>query len=286
MTELTEYVERQSRQVLIALGYVLVILLGLVDHLAEGLGFEPFYAIPVALVTWFGARRAGVAAVCAVGVVWSLANGVFGSEGQIIGPKLWTLLWELGLLFSIVLLVDAVKKSRQFMAVTARTDSLTGLATRACFDEFARREIGRIRRYDRPFTLAVIRFSPPDGERTVGPESSRDVMRAAAETLQTQMRGTDLFARLDEYSLAILLPETAQGPSKTVVHKMLDHITGMQRDRGWQLKFGIGAVTYEEAPESADDMVRRSVKLADSAFRAGGGVVKYETYRGAGAGSG
>ncbi|KIE43200.1 GGDEF domain-containing protein [Geobacter anodireducens] len=286
MTELTEFVERQSRQVLMALGYVLLILFGLIDHLADGLGFEPFYAIPAALVTWFGTRRAGVAAACTGGIVWGLANGVFSGEETNLGPTLWTLLWEFGLLFSIVFLVDAIKRSRRFMAATARTDPLTGLATRTCFEELARNELGRTKRYGRPFTLIVLRFGPPDGEQTVGPGSLRDIMPAAAEAIRPQLRETDLFARIDEFTLAALLPETAHDPSKAVVQKMLGLLAAVQRGRRWQLRFGVGAVTYEIAPESTDEMMRRGVKLADSASRVGGGAVKYETCRGAGAAAG
>lgn len=283
MTELTEFVERQSRQVLVALGYVLLILFGLVDHLADGPGFEPFYAIPVALVTWYGTRRAGFVAACAGGIVWGLANGVFLGEELNTGPALWTFLWELGLLLAIAFLVDTVKKSRRFMAVTARTDPLTGLATRTCFEELARSEISRTKRYGRPFTFIVIRFSPPNGEQTVGPGTLRDIMPAAAVAIRPQLRETDLLARLDEFTLAALLPEATHDPTKVVVQKMLGLLAAVQRDRQWQLRFGVGAVTYEAAPESTDEMVRRGVKLADSASRAGGGAVKYETCRDPGA---
>ena len=55
-----EYLERQPRSRLTALGLVLVVLTAMVDYkTGVEISFAIFYLLPISIVTWFAGRRAG-----------------------------------------------------------------------------------------------------------------------------------------------------------------------------------------------------------------------------------
>lgn len=275
MGEFTEYVDRQSRFVLVILGYVLLILLGLLDHLTEELRFEPFYLAPVFMVTWFGTRRAGILVAVTSVCVWGVANGTL-LESEHAARLLWDLAVELGMLLVFAWLVGSVRQCRCYMKALARQDALTGLINRDYFVEIATAEIKRAKRYAHPFTLACIDFSAVASDGPLDVSGVGDsLMAAIAKVVRSVLRETDLAARLDG-SLVILFPEADKESARSVVQKLQEELVELMSKQQCQVNFGIGAVTYLEPPKSVAEMVTTTEKLAQGASRRGHAAVKYD----------
>ncbi|MBC8357253.1 MAG: diguanylate cyclase [Planctomycetes bacterium] len=93
--------------------------------------------------------------------------------------------------------------------VLAKTDSLTGLATRRTFFEHAEREWSRARRHHIPLSAVMIdidffkRINDTHGHR-IGDQA----LRAVAKVLQESCRSSDVIGRYGGEEFCVLLPET------------------------------------------------------------------------------
>ena len=283
MKEVAEYMDRQSRQWLVAFGYVFLVLLGLVDHLTSELMVEPFYLVPLFVVTWFGSRRAALAAALCASGIWYASNGFAGHLPEMLGARLWNLTWQTGLFLVFVGLTASVKSARLYRKEMSRTDALTGMMSGVFFEEQALVEIKRAQRYDRPFTVAIVEFNLSGGKGAAVPSS---FLCCAAQALRTALRGTDLAARLDEATLAVLCPETGPEPAKVVLQKLLEQVSALVREEESPVPFGIGAVTFLTASVTVGEMFRRVGSLAHSASRhPHASVVRHEVISGTAGGS-
>jgi signal transduction histidine kinase len=75
MLRLTEYLSKQSESSVKALGFVLIVLLGVIDYLTgPELSFSIFYLLPISLVAWLVGRRAGVVVSGAGATSWLIAD--------------------------------------------------------------------------------------------------------------------------------------------------------------------------------------------------------------------
>jgi diguanylate cyclase (GGDEF)-like protein len=93
------------------------------------------------------------------------------------------------------------------LAQAAATDAATGLRNRRRFFEDLRREFASARRYETPLSLVVLAVDDlRDGGQAMA--SGDDLMRSLAETLLTQLRVTDISARVGDADLAVILPQT------------------------------------------------------------------------------
>ncbi|MFH1064708.1 MAG: GGDEF domain-containing protein [Candidatus Woesearchaeota archaeon] len=100
-------------------------------------------------------------------------------------------------------------------------DSLTGLYSRQYFDETLDRELSRAQRYQSPLAVVMLGISNLDQliERH-GQISGNDVLRKMGEVLKGLARKSDLPARYDANSFAILLPETTAREASDVSSRM------------------------------------------------------------------
>jgi diguanylate cyclase (GGDEF)-like protein len=63
-------------------------------------------------------------------------------------------------------------------------------------------------------------------------------------------------ARLGGDEFAVLLPETDAIGSEQVLKKLRLKLLAATRERGWDVTFSIGAVTFLDPPDSVDVLVR------------------------------
>ena len=112
-------------------------------------------------------------------------------------------------LLSASYVVARFRQSQETLTTLARYDSLTGLANRATFLERLDLELARHRRFERPFSLAVLDC---DDFKVVndahGHLEGDRLLQVAAATLRVALRKTDLACRLGGDEFAVLLPET------------------------------------------------------------------------------
>src|SRR5881397_2920093 len=105
-----------------------------------------------------------------------------------------------GLTWTIMALRSSLARERRL----ARVDDLTGVRNARAFHEAAGAEIERARRYQHPFSVAVV-----DLGNRVGDEPVRGALRA-----------TDVLARLGRDEFIALLPETTAASARIVLEKL------------------------------------------------------------------
>ena len=105
----------------------------------------------------------------------------------------------------------ALRKSLARERRLARVDDLTGVRNARAFREAAGAEIERARRYQHPFSVAVVDLGSRVGD---------ELVRSAAILLRGALRATDLVARLGRDEFIALLPETSAASARIVLDKL------------------------------------------------------------------
>ncbi|MBP1859492.1 GGDEF domain-containing protein [Rhizobium herbae] len=117
-----------------------------------------------------------------------------------------------GVSFDVEVIVDVSARVRQqreienALKTSARTDTLSGLPNRACFDEVVADSVARSMLNDRKLALAFIDLN---GFKTVndtmGHAAGDEVLRTIASRLRESFRATDFIARIGGDEFVVLL---------------------------------------------------------------------------------
>ena len=243
-------------------GITLIAVLGFLDYAT---GYEMtislFYLIPIFLVSWYAGPRLGLFISTAAAFSLFFADYIGGLEYSHFTIYVWNALLWVGFFFIVTWLVSALRKSFLANQELARVDYVTGAVSIRFFYELAKVEIGRSARYNRPFTFAYFDL---DNFKTIndtlGHSTGDLVLRSVADNVRHHIRKTDTFARLGGDEFALLLPETDETEATTMVGRLHADLEAELSQKGWNVTFSIGVVSFKEPPASVDDMV----KLADS----------------------
>src|SRR5688572_3286641 len=109
--------------------------------------------------------------------------------------------------WAIMALRRSVARERRL----ARIDDVTGVRNARAFHEAAGAEIERARRYQHPFSVAVVDLGTRVGD---------ELVRAAAAAMRTALRATDVVARLGRDAFILLLPATPAAAARIVLDKL------------------------------------------------------------------
>lgn len=142
--------------------------------------------------------------------------------------------------------VMALRRSVVRESRLARIDDLTGVRNARAFHEAAGAEIERARRYQHPFSVAVVDLGTRVGD---------EIVRSAAAALRAALRATDSVARLGRDEFIILLPETPAPAARIVLEKLKTGLAGLPAADG-RSEPRIGGVTFLNPPRAVEDIVR------------------------------
>jgi len=148
-----------------------------------------------------------------------------------------------GLTWAIMALRSSLARERRL----ARMDDLTGVRNARAFHEAAGAEIERARRYQHPFSVAVVDLGTRVGD---------DVVRAAATVLRGALRATDVVARLGRDEFIALLPETTAASARIVLDKLRAGLADLRSADGRATLPTIGGVTFLNPPRAVEEIIR------------------------------
>ncbi|HYU29883.1 MAG TPA: GGDEF domain-containing protein [Gemmatimonadales bacterium] len=148
-----------------------------------------------------------------------------------------------GLTWTIMALRRSLARERRL----ARIDDLTGVRNARAFHEAAGAEIERARRYQHPFSVAVVDLGTRVGD---------ELVRAAASVLRGALRATDVIARLGRDEFIALLPETTAASARIVLEKLRAGLADLRTTDGRAAAPSIGGVTFLNPPRAVEEIVR------------------------------
>ncbi len=280
MTKIIDYLNKQPKSCLTALGFFIILSVGFVDHLTgPELFFSIFYFIPIFLVTWFTERWIGIMISIASALTWLLAD--FTSGHTYLHPAIpyWNMCVRLGTFLVITFLLSTLRHALEHEKELARTDSLTGVANRRYFIELANAEINRAGRYKHPFTVVHIDL---DNFKTVNDRFGHDtgdaLLRSVAKGIQNNIRATDIVVRLGGDEFVILLPEAGPEPVGVITDKIQRIRLDLMRKNQWPVTLSFGVVTFIEPPSTVDEMLKISDGLMYEPKNHGKNTIKYEVF--------
>jgi len=137
-------------------------------------------------------------------------------------------------------LVDATAEveERETRAKLARIDPLTWLANRRGFEDALAREISRAFRFKTPLTLAIFRI---DGRLDLEEPDRTQILREVSWLVAEISRGYDQCARLEDDSLALILPGATPEAARSLYKRIAEDVAALKtrRARGVTLSTGI-----------------------------------------------
>jgi len=159
------------------------------------------------------------------------------------------------------------------LAVLARTDGLTGLANRRCFDEQLAREWHRSIRDRTPLSLVIVDIDRFKRFNDVyGHQAGDNCLKTVAQAVSTvARRPADLPARYEGEEMVLLLPGTdAEGAAK-VAERLRSAIEALALPHSGNapkrvVTVSIGTATLHPGPEAPDRRYDSLVSLADHAL--------------------
>ena len=279
---LLENLERQSKPLIISLGFLLVFIVGICDFLSGyEIAFSLFYVIPISLVTWFTGRWPGIMISLVSAIVWLWADIAVGNCYSSLFIHSWNVFVRLSFFIIITSLLSALRRAMEHERELSRMDSLTGAVNSRFFYELAQMEIERLQRYKHLFTMAYIdldNFKPVNDQ--FGHGTGDHALRVVVNFISRNIRKTDVVARLGGDEFALLLPETSQESARVILLKIQNGLLEEMRKHNWPITFSIGVLTCITAPPTTDELVRIADELMYSVKHEGKNAVKYSIHAG------
>ncbi|MGE5449819.1 MAG: GGDEF domain-containing protein [Methanomassiliicoccales archaeon] len=259
----TKVYSRKTKRIVYINAYILLLILAWLDFtLPVQLQLSVFYLVPIfmqAVVTKHTSAALLTAVLC------GLANN--GSDllpgGRPI-DGMW--LWNTGVILLVyilfALMVSVMKQALERESMYARTDTLTGLPNRMAFNELAQKEFSRCKRSQAPITIAYIDC---DDFKLIndryGHAAGDQLLQNVGDTIQQQLRVTDIVARIGGDELVVMLPETGSTTGLIVVERLRESLIHTVNRSGLPITFSIGVAVFKELPENIDEMLKQADRL-------------------------
>ena len=272
-----EYLSKLPQSLLISIGSVMVILVGILNHIAgPQLSSTMFYLIPIALATWFTKRSIGLILSALSTLTWLIVDLTSGASYSSSDIPYWNGVARFSSFLILTFVLSALKSTLRQEKEYSRTDFLTGIRNRRYFMELVNMEINRACRYEHPFTMVCIDL---DNFKTVndrfGHSTGDILLRLVAHAIQENIRVTDTVARLGGDEFAILLPETGRNVAEVIMQKVQKISLDIMQDHGWPVTLSIGVVTFKSPPSTVDETLRISDQLMYDAKSNGKNRIQY-----------
>lgn len=278
MRNMSAFIQAQPANLIIAAALLLIVAVSLLDY-ATGtqISFLPFYMLPVALVTWYVGRRAGLLVTALSMAAWMIAYAAVAPLHLNTPDAYWNLIIRSGVFLIVAVGLAEMKRALDSEKDLARTDTITGAGNSRAFNERIEQTILNASRYKHAFTGAYIDV---DNFKAVndhyGHSTGDFCLRVIVDIIRRNTRNTDFVARLGGDEFAILMPETNVEQARIVISRLREMLLEAMQHNGWPATFSIGVVTYNVPPDNADDFIKTADALMYSVKNNGKNAISYQ----------
>ena len=248
-----------------------MVAVGIADFVTDpNLGFSSLYVLPVLMGSWRGPKAVGMALALIGALIWTLALMPHLTETTLPFVSLWNFVVRLSTLAGVAWLVGELRSHLALAERRARTDHLTGLATRGWFLEHLEREVERAQRYAHPLTIAYIDiddFKPVND--TYGHRAGDLLLQRIARTLQEQIRDSDVAGRLGGDEFVLLLLESGTDHARAMIERLAEALRSATLAEGYPVTFSIGVLTFRHHPHDPSTAMVQADELMYEVKRGG-----------------
>jgi len=160
--------------------------------------------------------------------------------------------------------------------LTSLTDALTGVGSRKLLEDKLSEELDRARRYQRPFSVAIIdldHFKMIND--SLGHAIGDEAIRKLAACVKQEKRSPDVLARYGGDEFVLLLPETQADDAVALLDRIRAKVQEIRIDQNTGLSISCGvAESILDADGEATDVMRRADMALYEAKSAGRNCVK------------
>jgi diguanylate cyclase (GGDEF)-like protein len=227
-------------------------------------GYGPLLMLPVLWLLLYGTRAQVAAAVGCVALTLGLpvlfdGGPTRGSDARV--AIVWTVI-AAAICFTVLRLVDEIRRQSAELERLASTDSLTGLPNRRIWEDALPRELARSVRTGSPVAIAILdldHFKYYNDSH--GHQGGDLLLKEIAAVWPGELRDSDLLARYGGEEFALLLPDCGTADLEPVVEKVrLATPAGVTTSAGAAVWDGI---------EEAEELIRRADRALYAAKRGG-----------------
>jgi diguanylate cyclase (GGDEF)-like protein len=265
----------------LVVGYMMIALIGAIDSQFQPVVFSAsLYLIPIAILSWFVSKWHGVSAAVLCTAMW-LAADIF-SGGQYTQPYIyyWNSITCLAAFIIFSGLFSNLRSELELAHNMEQMDTLTGIANPRGFQEAAQKEIDRCRLFDRQFTLCYIDI---DNFRVIndqlGYTVGNQVLRTVAESIQENLRKSDVVARLGGDEFALIISDAGKEAAREAVNRIHRQLTSIMKANAWSLSFSIGVLICTEHPKTVNEILKIADDLMDFVKMNGKNGICYSVYK-------
>jgi len=261
------WLKKRSFLFIVLSGYVFSLLFLLIlTHIPRNYALAPLFLIPIIYVTWFSKTKGGII-LASLFILTAAAYEIISKYPNV---NYFALLWNNFMRFTYELALVYIISNLQQERHAARKDYLTGIANRQYFVELAEMEIKRSSRYKRIFSAAFIDI---DSFKRIndnfGHKAGDHLLILMTNLIKSNIRNTDVFARLAGDEFVLIFPETDQEQSKVIINRIAKTFIETANKHKWPTTLSIGLATYLKAPKSVDDLLKKIDDLMYTAKKNG-----------------
>ncbi len=259
LKRLSAKLKRISKRAIALLGVALVIAIGVVDF-ATGLELHVtlFYFLPIALVSWFVSRRAGILTGVLCTLTWLAANYLGGRRYSSHWIAVWNFTMHLGVSLVIACTMSQLRRAFDQLSRLASHDFLTGLPNGRAFYDLAGREMERAFGLE-PMTLAYIDI---EGFKWInhrfGYATGDQMLCTIAHAIRENVPRPDLVGRIGGTAFAVLLPNATAEEARFVLEKIQTRLKEERKRYAQPVTFFISAMACTKAPRSIAELMHEA----------------------------
>ena len=195
---------------------------------------------------------------------------------------------EEDLMAHLAMIISSVFKNaimRQQVSRLTLLDPLTQISNLRGFEKDITREISRARRADTPVSVLVMDIDDYDDlHDSYGDRRAQFVVKKVTERISSDLRQTDMLARLSRSRFAVLIPGSGEMLARDIAERMRKDIDAFSIDDGQgavlEVTLSFGVVTWEpqqypavDMPHLAKQMETVAVKALNTAKSRGGNQI-------------
>ncbi|MEJ2727742.1 MAG: diguanylate cyclase [Deltaproteobacteria bacterium] len=207
-----------------------------------------FYILPITLATWYVGRWSGVTVSLASAISWLIADlNMLPSFSSPLIPYL-----------------NETFRLTVFLIITFIIAKL-------------KMELNKARRYQNPLSVLYVDIDNfKQINDRLGHHTGDTLLRAAAKMIKSNIRAIDIIGRFGGDEFVILLAQTGAESVAPVARKLKEKLFNLMQENNWPVTFSIGAATFENPPDSVEQLVIAADRQMYNAKKNGKNRIHYK----------